>query len=171
MERIGHVQKVMSEAASRNVRPSILKHLLFVWGGGIVIWPTLIAMMSFPTLPSGEAVTLTFMTLLLNIFTGWIFALFTFVIHWGVRGGITMRRNFIFERDRARAAQAYQHMQAPPQAYAPVASSQVQADSVNMDQLAEQWKALNPYGCCMEHRDAAGYPSHGGPGCQHPGIA
>lgn len=126
---------------------SIWKHLLVVWGGGIIVWPLLTALATSALLPSGEAFVFTLIVFLLNIFGGWAVALLAFLFHWGIRGWIETARQFNAARNE-----------------------QAQYGLLGEEEMLAQWQQMNHIGCCMNHRDSAGYPSHGGPGCQHPGI-
>lgn len=140
---------------------SIWKHLAIVWGGGIIIWPTLTALLLLPFAPSGETFTFTLIVFLLNLFTGWAFALFVFVIHWGLRGWVTTIDQFKTARQNQDQQQFYAEADYPQQP--------LEAPTSEQEMLA-QWREMNKIGCCMEHRDADGFPSHGGPGCQHPAL-
>lgn len=136
---------------------SVWKHLVIIWGGGIIAWPLLTALVTSQLLPSGEAFTLTLIVFMLNIFTGWAFALMVFVWHWGIRGWIETARQFSRTRDQQQAAAA-------------AASAQYLDAPTDEEQMQAQWAEMNHVGCCMSHRDEHGYPSHGGPDCRHPEV-
>ena len=38
-------------------------------------------------------------------------------------------------------------------------------------ELDDPWRGQNPHGCCRNHVDNEGYPSHGGPDCVHPFLS
>lgn len=176
MERTGYFQGHQGYQAHQENAPRrrfkasseirLWKHLLLIWVGGIVFWPTLIAVLSYSTLPNAEAFVLTFLTIALNIFTGWIPAILIWLFNKGIRGWIEAGRMArgvyteakTFEHDAPLADEEYQ---APTPVDAPVLTE---------EQVAAQWATMNPYGCCMDHRDAQGYPSHGGPACEHPEV-
>lgn len=166
--RTGLIQKLQNRGYKRSNQLSFWKHLAFIWGGGIILWPTLTALLAYSTMPNSEALVLTFIVAAVNIFTGWLPALMIFLLNWGIRGWIDTANDFRTKRARL------QH-----EAWAERGDDIYRADlpaapgaetTLTEDEIMAQWKAMNPYGCCMDHRDAQGYPSHGGPDCEHPEL-
>lgn len=137
---------------------SIWKHLAIIWLGGIIVWPAFTGLVTFAALPPEDAFVLTLIVALMNIFTGWAPALFVFVMHWGIRGWIETVHQFNETRDAHAASQA--HVENHLEAQQPVTE----------EQMLAEWAQMNTVGCCMNHRDAQGYPSHGGPDCRHPEV-
>lgn len=171
MERTGYFQQRKQQAPKPPKKLSFWKHLVFIWAGGIVLWPTLTAVLAYAIMPDTEAFTMTMLVVVANIFLGWIPAIIVFFIHWGIRGWITMGKNFSAERSRAIAAQAEansQSLEPFQQTYLP--GNPAENIQPSEAEMLSQWKAMNPYGCCMDHRDSEGYPSHGGPDCLHPSL-
>lgn len=163
--RTGLIQKLKSRGYKRSSELSLWKHVAFIWVGSIILWPTLTAVVAFPALPNSEALVLTFIVAVVNIVTGWFPALVIFLLNWGIRGWIDTANDFRSTRarleDESRDAEFYQ---------ADLPAAPGVETTLTDEEIAAQWKAMNPYGCCMDHRDAQGYPSHGGPDCQHPDI-
>lgn len=167
--RTGQFQRLRKKGFKTSSELSIWKHLAFIWGGGIIAWPLLTATLGYAYLPSGEAFTFTLIVVLANIFLGWIPALFIFLLNWGIRGWIGLAQAFMQSRaqDRAEAQKAQAEIE---QQIAAEEQAQQPRAELSEEEVAAQWQAMNPYGCCMDHRDAEGYPSHGGPNCQHPAL-
>lgn len=136
---------------------SIWKHLAIIWLGGIIVWPAFTGLVTFAALPSEDAFVLTLIVALMNIFTGWAPALFVFVMHWGIRGWVDTVTDFKDAR----------HEQRMPQ---PIIERDQYGAPLREEQMLNEWAQMNQVGCCMDHRDAQGYPSHGGPGCRHPEV-
>lgn len=163
--RTGAFQRAQRRGYKRSSELSILKHLAFIWGGGLILWPGLTAILAFSFMPTSEAIVLTGIVVAANLFLGWIPALLIFLFNWGIRGWIDTVSDFRTTRARL-ATEAPQetfyrgNLPATPQAGA----------TLTEDEMMAHWRAMNPYGCCMDHRDAQGYPSHGGPDCQHPDV-
>lgn len=163
--RTGMFQRLQNGSYKRSSELSILKHLAFIWGGGLILWTGLTALLAFSLMPTSEAIVLTGIVLVANVTLGWVPALFIFLINWGIRGWIDTASDFRTTRARLASEEVNEtfyrgDLPATPQAEA----------TLPEDEMMAQWKAMNPYGCCMDHRDAQGYPCHGGPDCQHPEV-
>ena len=159
-----HQENAPRRRFKRSSEIRLWKHLLLIWGGGLIVWPLLIAVLGYSFLPHGEAFVFTLMVFALNLFTGWIPAILIWLFNKGIRGwieGIKMMRQAATEPDYAEPM---------PADVVPGQAAEVEAPALTDEQVAQQWAAMNPYGCCMDHRDADGYPSHGGADCQHPQV-
>lgn len=165
LNRTGRLQHIKRRGYKRSSELSIWKHLAFIWGGGLIVWPTFTAILAYNILPNDEALVLTFIVVMANLFVGWIPALFIFLLNWGIRGWIETAREFKTTRTRlsAEADEAALYQASLP-------ATPLDSTTLTDDEIMTQWKALNPYGCCMDNRDAQGYPCHGGPDCQHPDL-
>lgn len=163
--RTGQLQRIQRRGYKRSSELSIWKHLVFLWGGGLILWPALTALFAFSHLPQSQAIVMTFIVGTANLFLGWIPAMFIFLINWGIRGWIDTVHDYRAARARLQTEAEYADLYSADLPATPGMSS-----TLTDEEMQAHWKAMNPYGCCMDHRDAQGYPSHGGPDCQHPDI-
>lgn len=168
--RAGLIQRMRNrDRKPKSELTIVLLHLAFIWGGGIILWGGLTAALAFAFMPTSEAIVLTGFILAANIFLGWLPALFVWLIGWGIRGWIGIGQGIREGRASTkadRAAEAYGD--AMPQEAENQPAPHGEELDMDEEEVAAQWKAMNPYGCCMDNRDSQGYPCHGGPGCQHP---
>lgn len=133
----------------------IWKHLIVIWGGGIILWPTLTALITYTTIDHGDAFVLTLLTLAINIFGGWVLALLVFLVNWGVRGWVEVGQS-------VKTAMSEQQQ---PQTPTPEVTNEA---PISEEEMWQRWAQMNPHGCCAHHRGPDGYPAHGGPDCVHP---
>src|SRR5699024_9160143 len=135
------------------------KHLALIWGGGILLWPTLTALAAYPAIDNSEAFVPTMMVALGNVFLGWIPALLVFLVHWGIRGWINVGKNVKASLNESQQPEG----SPPPQPQSQVVTqNQGQAAQITNEppiteaEMLQRWAQMNPHGCCMNHRDEEG---------------